>query len=56
MKSLVTAAVVIALEAGFLLGVAQLPGRSEPAPAGAAVAARQAPAPAAPAARPPSRS
>lgn len=57
MKSLVPAALVIILEAGFLLSIAALPDRGEPAAAGEAVASHQAPsaAPAAPAARPRAR-
>jgi hypothetical protein len=52
MKSIVTAALVLIVEAGFVLSVAMLPGRAEVAPQRAAVAARQAPAvPAAPPSR-----
>lgn len=56
MKSIVTAATILILEAGFLFSVASPPA---PAPAGrdAAVASSQPPAaPAAPAARPAARS
>jgi len=58
MKSIVPAALVVVLEAGFLFSIAALPSRSDRIQASMAVAARPAPvAPAsAPAARPPSRS
>lgn len=43
MKSIVTAALVLVVEAGFVLSVAMLPSPAEVAPAKAEVAARQAP-------------
>jgi hypothetical protein len=52
MKSIVTAVLVLVVEAGFVVGVAALPSPAEVASQRAAVAARHAPAaPAAPAAR-----
>jgi hypothetical protein len=52
MKSIVTAALVLIVEAGFVLSIAALPPQAGPAPERAAVAAHQAPAtPAAPASR-----
>jgi hypothetical protein len=53
MKSLVPAALVIILEAGFFFSIAALPDRGEPAAAAEAVAAQVSPtrAPAAPAPR-----
>lgn len=50
MKSIITAALVLVVEAGFVLSVAALPSPAEVAPQRAEVAARQA-APAVPASR-----
>lgn len=47
MKSIVTAALVIVVEAGFIASVAVLPSRPEPAPQRTELVARQAPAAAA---------
>lgn len=44
MKSIVTAALVLIVEAGFILGIAALPAQAGPAPERATVAAHQAPA------------
>ncbi len=44
MKTIVPAALVLVLEAGFLFSIAALPSRSEPIRATVEVAARQAPA------------
>lgn len=52
MKSIVTVALVLIVEAGFVLSIAALPAQAGPAPERAAVAAHQAPAtPSAPASR-----
>lgn len=52
MKSIITAALVLVVEAGFVLSVAATPSPAEVAPQRAEVAARQAPqAPAAPTSR-----
>lgn len=45
MKSIVTAALVLIVEAGFVLSIAMAPSPAEIAPQRAEVAARQAPAP-----------
>lgn len=56
MKSIVPAALVLVLEAGFLFSVAALPSRADRVTASVEVAARQAPAAVAAPARPASRS
>jgi hypothetical protein len=45
MKSIVTAALVLVIEAGFVLSLAMAPGPAEVAPQRAEVATRQAPPP-----------
>lgn len=45
MKSIITAALVLVVEAGFVLSIATLPSPAEVAPQRAEVAARQAPPP-----------